>query len=113
MSTHSQRIAKRLLNLWKQQDGFCWYCGRPTWLPGAGETKAEARIRLGLTAGVLSAARLFRYRRASIEHLKRRADGGTLKDGTVMACVECNSRRQETPPHEHKQKMRQRLDANP
>jgi hypothetical protein len=96
-----------LYRLFHAQKGVCWYCDRPTWLRASGETKLAAMIRLGIEPGAYRCKADLRARAATIEHLKRRADGGTMRDGVVMACASCNSRRGAVPPSEHQQAMRQ------
>lgn len=88
-----------LSRLYHDHQGRCFYCGRETYLPGqAGVTREEASKRLGLPPG----RGPLRQRRATIEHLKRVADGGTRADGIVLACAECNSGRGETPVEQWK-----------
>ena len=43
---------------------------------------------------------------ATIEHVKRTADGGSNRiENLKLACVDCNSSRENTPPHIHRQRM--------
>lgn len=87
-------MSAKLHRLWHAQEGRCYYCGCGTYLPGSGESKSRARLRFGIVEGVRGGGKAFRRRHATIEHLKRRADGGTLANvNIVMACKGCNVRR--------------------
>lgn len=95
--------SSRLKALWHMQNGECFYCGTSTWLMGGGESKNAAKARLGITA-----TKDLRRRGASIEHLHRRADGGSdAMSNFVMACVGCNGARLTTPVLLHLSTMRQ------
>lgn len=79
--------------LWRLQGGICFYCGRDTVLRQVNMTDKQHMQRLGLTHKFELERRL-----ASIEHLQRRADGGSNDlENLVMACRECNTGRMETP----------------
>lgn len=87
-------MSSKLHRLWHKQAGKCFYCGCDTYLPGSGETKVKARLRLGIEEGSRGAGKRFRRRHATIEHLLRKADGGTLaQHNIVMACLGDNVRR--------------------
>jgi 5-methylcytosine-specific restriction endonuclease McrA len=80
----------------QEQDGLCFYCEQPAWLPALkgphpfSEEYASNRRRAKT--------------RATREHLVRRADGGTDDDSNiVMACARCNHERQDTPVDVYKQ----------
>ncbi len=48
----------------------------------------------------------FGYRMASLEHLRRRADGGDDAPANLaMACAYCNSSRRDAPPERHRAAM--------
>lgn len=92
----------KLKRLWKAQDGLCYYCAAETYIPGPDETRAAAKVRFGIPQGKGS-GKLLRRRQASLEHLKRRADGGTMANtNLVMACKGCNVRRGEMEVEEYK-----------
>ena len=92
-----------IARLYNKQGGFCYYCHRPAWLFGV-EKKIDARRRLGI--GLYAPSRVLNDRRATREHLRRRADGGTnLQDNLVMACAGCNHSREDAPPAQHQQRM--------
>lgn len=93
-----------LATLFDAQNGLCFYCTGKTWLGGR-ETKQQARARLGITPGLPRAQRALALRRATEEHLIRRADGGKRKGNLVMACAFCNSHRGETSVDAHKTNM--------
>ncbi len=83
----------KLKRLWVEQQGRCYYCSGETYLVGSGEVKASVKARFGIPEGRGSGT-LLRRRRATLEHLKKRADGGTLANtNIVMACMGCNVRR--------------------
>lgn len=89
-------MSAKLHTLWHNQNGRCFYCGADTYLPGGGETKDHARQRFGIVPGTKRSAKAFRRRYATLEHLKRKADGGTKAFANlVMACHGCNVRRGE------------------
>lgn len=82
--------------LWLMQNRECFYCGREAWCANGIESKRHFRTRLGLTATGLE------QRRATREHLRRRADGGDSRpENLVMACAGCNGDRGSTPPLLH------------
>lgn len=90
------QMSAKLHALWHKQGGLCFYCGAETYLPGGGETKDHARQRFGIIKGTKKASKAFRRRYATREHLKRKADGGTMaNENLVMACHGCNVRRGE------------------
>lgn len=95
-------MSTKLKALWHMQNGECFYCGRPTWLRGGGESKNDAKARLGV-----STTKGLRKREASQEHLRRKADGGGNGIANlVMSCFECNSSRLSTPVLLHLSVMR-------
>lgn len=94
-------MSKKLTRLFHEQGGRCFYCKADTYLRGGGESVAQARLRFGLGPG--TPKQLFRRRYATLEHLKRRADGGTRANtNLVMACNSCNSRRGEMPVDQYR-----------
>lgn len=87
--------------LWHAQGGLCFYCGDDTW-PGSAESIDDAKKRLNV-----STRKQVHRRRATREHLKRRADGGTNEAANlVMACQECNVSREAKHPLLHLAEMR-------
>lgn len=94
--------AKR--TLFERQDGYCFYCGRSTWMPREGAKKAALRLQMpaeghGWRAGI-------RRRLATIEHLHRRADGGPDKiENYVIACQGCNASRGGRKVEDHQDAM--------
>ncbi len=92
-----------------RQRDLCMYCGCETWLPW--ERRREPRLR---EAWDLPASRslgcqiAFAYRMASVEHLRRRADGGAdAPSNLAMACAFCNSTRRKRTPSAHAAAMRE------
>lgn len=99
---------RKRMQLWKECDGRCFYCGCDTYLPGAGESKQDGRARLGLTAGVPGSKLKFRMVHATIEHLQRKVDQGTnKKENLRMSCFACNNRRGEMSPEDFKAYVQQ------
>lgn len=94
---------KGLMKLWYRHKGRCWYCFRLTWVEGS---MSKAQARASLCSPLLSIAeqrRTIRLRRATREHLKRKAEGGIrTKDNIVLACNDCNSTRGLIPPNDWK-----------
>lgn len=83
----------KLKRLWDEQHGCCYYCSGETFLVGSGEAKSSVKARFGIPEGRGSGT-LLRRRRATLEHLRKKADGGTLANtNIVMACMGCNVRR--------------------
>lgn len=83
-----QRSRLRKL-LWDRQGGLCCYCER-SMAVSFGSKKTEAK-RLGIFIREVA------DRRATLEHLKRRAEGGgNGKDNLALACNSCNRERGET-----------------
>lgn len=67
---------RKIIRLYEQQEGLCFYCKSPMAL--------EPRPADGKVASNL----------ATIEHLTPRSRGGTLRDSnTVAACYQCNNDR--------------------
>ena len=95
-------MSRKLTRLFHEQGGRCFYCSADTFLRGGVESAAQARLRFGLPAA--APKKLFRRRHATLEHLKRRADGGTKANkNLVMACHSCNTRRGEMPVDQYRQ----------
>lgn len=68
---------KRLRSLSGEQGHRCAYCSEKTWLPSDEKERWHSKGK-----------------RATIEHLKPQAHGGTYaRINTVMACHKCNSKR--------------------
>lgn len=96
-------LKKLVRRLYVEQGGKCFYCCRATWLQGV-ETKDGAAWRFGIVRGEKGAAKALRHRMATAEHLKRLADGGPRRAGNVvMACFECNNRREDMPVREYRE----------
>jgi hypothetical protein len=92
----------KLRRLWDEQHGCCYYCSGETYCVGNGEPKAALKARFGISEGRGSGT-LLRGRRATLEHLKKKADGGTLANSNiVMACLGCNTRRGDLPVDQFK-----------
>lgn len=74
MSQKKNRRQRLRARLYKLQNGACCYCGRQMRLvDGSGNHPKN---------------------RATLEHLKRECDGGTMRlDNVACACFECNSGR--------------------
>lgn len=95
-------MGTRLKALWYMQAGECFYCGRATWLKSGPESKNQAKARLGVIT-----TKDLRRREATEEHLRRRAEGGSnALSNLVMACSECNERRDTKPVLAHLSDMR-------
>lgn len=72
--------------LWRAQNGQCCYCEKP--MAVAGRPYAAEATRLGIVRDAVG------RRIATLEHLQRRADGGTDDpDNLALACANCNHRR--------------------
>lgn len=89
----------KLIELWRAHEGRCWYCDRTTWVEGT-MSKAQARLVFCHPSTPIAEQRtIIRHRRATREHLIRRADGGIRTPGNiVLACNYCNSTRGVIPP---------------
>lgn len=75
--------------LYIAQAGVCCYCEKPMLLTDDMTVKRFAKL-YGLTTVTA------RQRIASLEHLVRSADGGTnARNNLALACVFCNSKRQD------------------
>lgn len=73
------RYRRVLRTLHKAQGGRCCYCGCGVIMPGSHSWKQNLQLRPNA---------------ATVEHLRRKADGGTDRlDNLAMACKSCNSRR--------------------
>lgn len=74
--------------LYIAQAGVCCYCDKPMLMLGDLSQKRFGAL-YGLTA------RQVRQRIASLEHLHRKADGGSNhRSNVALACVGCNTKRQ-------------------
>ncbi len=82
-----------LYKLANRQRHQCIWCGRETYVPGAGESKARLRHRFGIVAGERGAAKALRRRAASVEHIVPKSLGGRRAGNLAMACQGCNTRR--------------------
>jgi DNA-directed RNA polymerase subunit RPC12/RpoP len=71
-------MSDRLERLWHEQDGRCFYCDGPTYVPSI-ETKDQARKRLAIEPGITCSAKLLNQHIATVEHLSRK-----------MVCKFCN-----------------------
>jgi hypothetical protein len=71
-------MSDRLERLWHEQEGRCFYCDGPTYVPSI-ETKDQARQRLAIEPGVTGSAKLLNQHLATVEHLSRK-----------MVCKFCN-----------------------
>ena len=84
----NKRQPSTLDRLYIAQAGECCYCGK-IMLPFGVVSQRKFAGFYGLSA------RQVRHRQATIEHLTRRADGGTnRRDNLAAACSLCNSKRQ-------------------
>jgi hypothetical protein len=76
-----------ILKLSEQQNHRCCYCGVETWTP----------YDDGPTANLWGGPK---HKRATVEHILARFDGGTNRKGNVvMACARCNQRRDRNNPY--------------
>lgn len=83
-------LTERKLQLYIAQAGVCCYCEKPMLVPGDMTFKKFGQL-YGLSV------RSVKHRVATLEHLVRRADGGTRhRFNIALACQFCNSKRQET-----------------
>ncbi len=91
----------------------CLYCGCETWLPGERRQEARLRAKWDMPGARSMACQLaFGYRMASVEHLRRRSEGGGDEPGNLaMACAYCNSSRREATPEAHGAAMRSMIEA--
>lgn len=90
-----------LMTLWRTFHGLCWYCERLTWVEGT-MSKVQAMNTFSPPFFPIKDKRKeMRMRRATREHLKRKAEGGIrTKDNIVLACNGCNSSRGVIPPND-------------
>lgn len=85
--SESNRRKNARLAAWAAQNGECFYCTDPTWLPDMGFRFAMKELGHKTVA-------LARMKRATLEHLVKKEFGGTIsRFNTVMACADCNERR--------------------
>lgn len=92
----------RLLDLFQQQCGRCYYCLREAW-HGEIETLDAFAKRLGIAWREAA-----KYRMATREHLIKREDGGTDQAfNIVMACAWCNNKRENRSVLDHVKFCRQ------
>ena len=76
-NSKQRKIARE--TLWKKQGGLCVWCTRPMQFECAATGPRNPR-------------------EATIEHLKRKADGGTNRlENLALACRECNMAREANP----------------
>lgn len=81
-----------------------------TWLPSDGKTREQRMLRLGIGKDTREGIRKkLRARRATREHLVRIKDGGAnARLNLVLACLECNSNRGDTPVKQWRNLRRKR-----
>ena len=86
-----------------RQRDLCLYCGCETWLPWDRRREARLRAAWDMPGCRSMACQLaFDFRMASVEHLRRRADGGDeAASNLAMACAYCNSTRHASEPSDH------------
>lgn len=73
--------------LFQLQRGKCCYCERDMYYAGV-ESADSAAHRFGLTKKTVY------IRSATLEHLRRKADGGdSSPDNVALACQQCNTHR--------------------
>ena len=73
----SKKIACKRQKIAEEQDYLCYYCGRKM---------------------SMSMAKQGANKKATLEHLKRKVDGGTLHyDNMAVACQQCNCNRGDYP----------------
>ena len=90
--------------LFERQNGLCFYCDRPSWMPSEGAKKAAER--LGMPTEGHRWHKNIRKRLATIEHRHRRAVGGPDKiENYVIACQGCNASRGGRKAEDHREAM--------
>lgn len=96
----ADRTPGRLAWLAAAQKDRCVYCGCETWLPRQRRQEARLRAKWDIPASRSLACQLaFDYRQATVEHLRRRAEGGDdAPENLALACAYCNSSRGERAP---------------
>lgn len=83
---NTQEIRKLRKKYFVRQNGRCFYCKDPTWLPEELLHNAKQRLEYDYQKLLL--------KQATYEHLKRVQDGGKIRNKNgVMSCYECNSKR--------------------
>ena len=118
-------LREKRITRFQDQQGLCYYCEQPMW-EAHFETKREALQRFfgdkPANAGARSPLQLsgyskeeklfIKYRLCTLEHLDRRVNGGgNHHQNLVAACNHCNSDRQDMPPDQYKQYIREKLNA--
>ena len=99
------RIKRARLAMFAERGGACCYCDGPTWLPPL-EGKNEAAARLGIKRGTKHSLKMLKYARATFEHVKRAADGGTAaRSNGMLACAFCNVARGDSDVRIHRSDM--------
>lgn len=95
------------------QCDLCAYCGCETWLPRQRGQEMRLRTKWDMPGARSMACQLaFGHRMASVEHLKRRSDGGGDEPANLaMACAYCNSSRRDASPEHHAAAMRALVEA--
>lgn len=83
-----------LPTLWDRHEGRCYYCACKTFHWERPQDMPDRRRRI--------VVRTQPERRATREHLVRRADGGGNGPNIVLACAFCNHCRDERTVQEHK-----------
>lgn len=86
----TRRKRRKITQLFKEQNGLCVYCKKPMWLPWDLENIFE------WTEGKIPHTKHKHFKsRATLEHKKPRANGGSkinLKN-LACSCSECNGRK--------------------
>lgn len=78
------RIQKSRKIAYTRQDGFCYYCGQPTWLENPELFASQYKL-------TRKSAELLR---CTAEHLKAKSDGGSNSSKNIVAaCKYCNQHR--------------------
>lgn len=92
--------ARILRVLFEEQDRKCYYCECECWL-GNEQEIVELCDRYKM-AGLMESRKRLRHMRASVEHLRRKVDGGTDDPRNLaMACEFCNGTRADRPVSDH------------
>ncbi|QUS40045.1 hypothetical protein RPMA_15320 [Tardiphaga alba] len=93
MSDNGRDRNIRLFGLWHEQNGACFYCDGPTFIPER-ENKDAARVRLRIEAGVSGSGRHLNQHVATID-----------KAAKAMACKFCNCSRGSRDAGKHRTAM--------
>src|SRR3990167_3352180 len=95
-----------LFKIFVRYNKMCFYCEEPTWYPIVEDIRT-ACDRLGIVYRSPGYKKALRLRRATREHLERRADGGTHDPANiVLACDACNASRGRRTVEQHKAHIR-------